>query len=194
LSRSSPPKIDYSPEAVFGRNGLKKVIDSLSKDQRETLRLYFFEGYTLSGNQREARSTPGEREAPLLPRALAKLRRADGWECCAGESNTMGNKGSNDRPGKWSQDDRTRSSSNFAPSRTTADLTFEEKKMLRDHLTGCADCRQALNDFEAAVDFACLCFIRDSPRANLWRRKHQSQKRLTRHRPVCQTPPLATRS
>lgn len=39
---------DYSPEAVFGRNGLEKVVGSLSEDQRETLRLYFFEGYTLS--------------------------------------------------------------------------------------------------------------------------------------------------
>jgi RNA polymerase sigma-70 factor, ECF subfamily len=39
---------DYSPEAVFGRNGLQKVIGSLSKDQQETLRLHFFEGYTLS--------------------------------------------------------------------------------------------------------------------------------------------------
>lgn len=37
---------DYSPEAVFGRNGLKKVLDALSEDQRETLRLYFFEGCT----------------------------------------------------------------------------------------------------------------------------------------------------
>lgn len=39
---------DYSPEAVFGRNGLEKVLSSLSDDQRETLRLFFFEGYTLS--------------------------------------------------------------------------------------------------------------------------------------------------
>jgi len=39
---------DYSAEAVFGRNGLEKVIESLSKDQRETLRLHFFEGYTLA--------------------------------------------------------------------------------------------------------------------------------------------------
>ena len=39
---------DYSPEAVFGRNGLTKVFDALSEDQRETLRLYFFEGYTLA--------------------------------------------------------------------------------------------------------------------------------------------------
>jgi RNA polymerase sigma-70 factor (ECF subfamily) len=39
---------DYSPEAVFGRNGLTKVIEALSEDQRETLRLYFFEGYTLA--------------------------------------------------------------------------------------------------------------------------------------------------
>ncbi|MHB8413387.1 MAG: RNA polymerase sigma factor [Candidatus Acidiferrales bacterium] len=39
---------DYSPEAVFGRNGLTKVFAALSEDQRETLRLYFFEGYTLA--------------------------------------------------------------------------------------------------------------------------------------------------
>ncbi len=39
---------DYSPEAVFGRNGLEKLLGALSEDQRETLRLFFFEGYTLT--------------------------------------------------------------------------------------------------------------------------------------------------
>ncbi len=39
---------DYSADAVFGRNGLKNVIEGLSEDQRETLRLHFFEGYTLA--------------------------------------------------------------------------------------------------------------------------------------------------
>jgi RNA polymerase sigma-70 factor (ECF subfamily) len=39
---------DYSVEAVFGRNGLGKVLEDLSEDQRETLRLHFFEGYTLA--------------------------------------------------------------------------------------------------------------------------------------------------
>lgn len=39
---------DYSAETVFGRNGLEKVLASLSSDQRETLRLFFFEGYTLA--------------------------------------------------------------------------------------------------------------------------------------------------
>jgi RNA polymerase sigma-70 factor (ECF subfamily) len=38
---------DYSAEAVFGRNGLNKVLESLSEGQRETLRLHFFDGYTL---------------------------------------------------------------------------------------------------------------------------------------------------
>jgi RNA polymerase sigma-70 factor (ECF subfamily) len=38
---------DYSAEAVFGRNGLEKIVDALSEDQRETLRLHFFEGYTM---------------------------------------------------------------------------------------------------------------------------------------------------
>ena len=39
---------DYSAEAVFGRNGLEKIVNSLSADQRETLRLYFFDGYSLA--------------------------------------------------------------------------------------------------------------------------------------------------
>jgi RNA polymerase sigma-70 factor, ECF subfamily len=39
---------DYSAEAVFGRNGLEKIVSALSVDQRETLRLHFFEGYTLA--------------------------------------------------------------------------------------------------------------------------------------------------
>src|ERR1700723_4018913 len=39
---------DYSAAIVFGRNGLEKILSSLSADQRETLRLHFFEGYTLS--------------------------------------------------------------------------------------------------------------------------------------------------
>lgn len=39
---------DYSPEAVFGRNGLENMLRTLSDDQRETLCLFFFEGYTLS--------------------------------------------------------------------------------------------------------------------------------------------------
>jgi RNA polymerase sigma-70 factor (ECF subfamily) len=39
---------DYSAEVVFGRNGLEKVLEALSEDQRETLRLHFFDGYTLT--------------------------------------------------------------------------------------------------------------------------------------------------
>jgi RNA polymerase sigma-70 factor, ECF subfamily len=39
---------DYSAAEVFGRNGLEKVFESLTADQRETLKLYFFEGYTLA--------------------------------------------------------------------------------------------------------------------------------------------------
>ena len=41
-------EIDYSAEAVFGRNGLNKVLEALSEDQREILRLHFFDGYTLA--------------------------------------------------------------------------------------------------------------------------------------------------
>jgi RNA polymerase sigma-70 factor (ECF subfamily) len=41
------PLYDQSIEAHFGRKGLRQALGEMSEDQRETLRLYFFEGYTL---------------------------------------------------------------------------------------------------------------------------------------------------
>ena len=39
---------DYSPEIVFGRSGLERLVRNLTGDQRETLCLFFFEGYTIA--------------------------------------------------------------------------------------------------------------------------------------------------
>jgi RNA polymerase sigma-70 factor, ECF subfamily len=36
---------DQTVEGLFGRNGWRRILDSLTEDQRETLRLHFFEGY-----------------------------------------------------------------------------------------------------------------------------------------------------
>jgi RNA polymerase sigma-70 factor (ECF subfamily) len=65
---------DYSAEAVFGRNGLTKVLRSLSEDQRETLRLHFFDGYTFAeiGNKL---GQPLENVRHHYYRGLDKLRR-----------------------------------------------------------------------------------------------------------------------
>lgn len=65
---------DYSPEAVFGRNGLEKVLSALSEDQRETLRLFFFEGYTLSEISAKLGQTLGNVRNHYY-RALDKLRK-----------------------------------------------------------------------------------------------------------------------
>lgn len=65
---------DYSPEAVFGRNGLEKLLESLSEDQRETLRLYFFEGYTLAEIGQRLGQTLGNVRHHYY-RALDKLRK-----------------------------------------------------------------------------------------------------------------------
>ena len=35
-------------EGLFGRSGWKKILESLTEDQRETFRLHFFEGYTFA--------------------------------------------------------------------------------------------------------------------------------------------------
>jgi len=47
---TAKPGADYdqTPEGLFGRNGWRKILESLTDDQRETLRLHFFEGCTFS--------------------------------------------------------------------------------------------------------------------------------------------------
>lgn len=64
---------DYSAEAVFGRNGLEKIVNALSVDQRETLRLHFFEGYTLLEISRKLGQPLGNVRHHYY-RALDKLR------------------------------------------------------------------------------------------------------------------------
>lgn len=39
---------DHTVEGLFGRNGWKKIVEELTDDQRETLRLHFFEGMTFA--------------------------------------------------------------------------------------------------------------------------------------------------
>jgi RNA polymerase sigma-70 factor, ECF subfamily len=39
---------DHTVEGLFGRNGWKRIVEDLTEDQRETLRLHFFEGYTFT--------------------------------------------------------------------------------------------------------------------------------------------------
>lgn len=65
---------DYCAEAVFGRNGLQKLFESLSEDQRETVRLYFFEGYTLAEISVKL-AQPHANVRNHYYRALAKLRK-----------------------------------------------------------------------------------------------------------------------
>jgi RNA polymerase sigma-70 factor, ECF subfamily len=65
---------DYSEEAVFGRNGLGEVLKSLSEDQRETLRLHFFDGYTLAEIS-EKLGQPHGNVRHHYYRAIDKLRR-----------------------------------------------------------------------------------------------------------------------
>jgi len=65
---------DYSAEAVFGRNGLDKIVNALSADQRETLRLYFFDGCTLA-EAAERLGQPLGNVRHHYYRALDKLRK-----------------------------------------------------------------------------------------------------------------------
>jgi RNA polymerase sigma-70 factor (ECF subfamily) len=65
---------DYSPDTVFGRNGLEKVLCALTEDQRETLRLFFFDGYTLSEISVKLGQTLGNVRNHYY-RALDKLRK-----------------------------------------------------------------------------------------------------------------------
>ncbi len=65
---------DESIEAHFGREGIRQALNNLSEDQRKTLRLYFFEGYTVD----EIASRLGQSIGSVKHhyyRGLARLRR-----------------------------------------------------------------------------------------------------------------------
>jgi RNA polymerase sigma-70 factor (ECF subfamily) len=44
----SGARYDQTVEGLFGRNAWKEILEDLTADQRETLRLHFFEGYTFA--------------------------------------------------------------------------------------------------------------------------------------------------
>ena len=46
LGSGEGAEYDHTVEGLFGRNGWRRVLESLTEDQRETLRLHFFEGLT----------------------------------------------------------------------------------------------------------------------------------------------------
>jgi RNA polymerase sigma-70 factor (ECF subfamily) len=48
LQSYSGAEYDQSVEGLFGRNTWNKALETLSEEQRETLRLHFFEGYTFA--------------------------------------------------------------------------------------------------------------------------------------------------
>jgi len=65
---------DSSLEALFGREGLKKVMEELTADQRETLRLHFYEGYTVAEISEKLRQSSGNVRNHYY-RGLEKLRK-----------------------------------------------------------------------------------------------------------------------
>jgi len=71
---SSSAEYDQTVEALFGRSNWKQVLESLTHEQRETLRLHFFEGYTFA----EIAEKLGQTYANVRHhhyRALEKLRK-----------------------------------------------------------------------------------------------------------------------
>ena len=47
-AKTSEAEYDQTVEGLFGKNGWRQALEALTSDQRETLRLHFFEGYTFS--------------------------------------------------------------------------------------------------------------------------------------------------
>ena len=66
---------DYSTEVVLRKTGLLKALKGLSNEQRETLELHFFEGYTLKEISVKTDQPHGNVRHHYY-RALGKLRRA----------------------------------------------------------------------------------------------------------------------
>jgi RNA polymerase sigma-70 factor (ECF subfamily) len=74
VAAPAAPLYHQSIEAHFGREPLRKALEEMSEDQRETLRLYFFEGYTLGEIAVQLGQTAGNVKHHYY-RALDKLRR-----------------------------------------------------------------------------------------------------------------------
>jgi hypothetical protein len=66
--------------------------------------------------------------------------------------NDMANSGGNSRAGERSEIEPHEEFLELGAVSTSGDLTEEEQKDLQAHLARCAECRQALREFEAAAD------------------------------------------
>jgi RNA polymerase sigma-70 factor, ECF subfamily len=74
VAAPAEPLYDESLEAHFGRERLQKALGEMSEEQRETLRLYFFEGYSLAEIAARLGQSPGNVKHHYY-RGLDKLRR-----------------------------------------------------------------------------------------------------------------------
>jgi len=70
----SAVKCDHSAEIVFGRSAWKGILKTLTEDQWETVRMHFFEGYTL-GEIAEKRGQPLGNTRHHFYRGLEALRK-----------------------------------------------------------------------------------------------------------------------
>ena len=61
-------------DGLLGNSGLQRIFDSLTEDQRQTLRLFFVEGYTLTEIARKLSQTRGNVKHHYF-RGLEKLRK-----------------------------------------------------------------------------------------------------------------------
>lgn len=74
VASAGTAEYDLSIEAFFGREGLKKVMDKLTAEQHEILRLHFYEGYTLTEIGQKLRQSLGNVRHHYY-RGLEKLRK-----------------------------------------------------------------------------------------------------------------------
>lgn len=65
---------EFAEEGLLGSSGMSKILDALSDDQRETLRLFFVEGYTLPEIAVKLDQTHGNVKHHYF-RGLEKLRK-----------------------------------------------------------------------------------------------------------------------
>jgi RNA polymerase sigma-70 factor (ECF subfamily) len=75
LRTSFGAEYDHSVQGIFGRNGWRKVLELLSEEQRETLRLHFFEGHTFEEIAEKLRQSYGNVRNHYY-RGLEKLRKS----------------------------------------------------------------------------------------------------------------------
>ena len=142
---------ERSIEGSLGTEMLSKIEEALSIDQRRTIQLYFFDGYTFE----EIAGFTGQMVGNVRNhyyRGLEKIRKLVFAPELRDEMSDMlehgASGGAEPLPPSESHDEFLE----LCATATTGSLSAEERRRLKEHLAQCGSCREIMAQYQAIVD------------------------------------------